>query len=168
MNTARPAPASGLIVAPGRHAADAHELVEVAKQILERAVIAERMRGTDWQTIGDALAGITRSAAHDRFSAAVRAFQTRTEQGRQLHAEAGLDEAWERVTALAERRSTRAEILRVPTGDEQPTCACGAPAVFAVGYHGETESVLQCVRCATADRRSPFFHRPLTDEPWLP
>jgi hypothetical protein len=62
----------------------------------------------------------------------------------------------------------RTRWLHAVEDDEQPTCACGAPAVFAVGYCGETASVLQCVRCATADPRTPFFHRPLTDAPWLP
>lgn len=50
-------------------------------------------------------------------------------------------------------------------GDEDPEdvfrCACGAPAAVSVGYRGENLPVLQCVRCATADTRSPFFHRKL-------
>jgi len=43
--------------------------------------------------------------------------------------------------------------------DDIPRCACGATAAFSVGYHGEDATVFQCVRCATADRRTPFFHR---------
>lgn len=50
-------------------------------------------------------------------------------------------------------------------GEEDPAdvfrCACGAPAAVSVGYCGENGPVLQCVRCATADKRSPFFHRKL-------
>lgn len=44
---------------------------------------------------------------------------------------------------------------------ESGRCACGAPAAVSVGYRGEAGPVLQCVRCATADKRSPFFHRKL-------
>lgn len=111
MNAARPAPASGLIVAPGQHAADAHELVDLAKQILERAVIAERAAGTPWQAIGAAAGGVGRPTAHGRFSAAVQAFQGRVGDVRQPAADAELDEAWGRVSALAERRARRDEIL---------------------------------------------------------
>jgi hypothetical protein len=46
-------------------------------------------------------------------------------------------------------------------GRDAFTCACGAPAALAVGYHGESASVFQCVRCATADPRTPFLHRKL-------
>lgn len=40
-------------------------------------------------------------------------------------------------------------------------CACGAPAALSVVYRGEIAPVDQCVRCATADPRAPFFHRKL-------
>lgn len=45
--------------------------------------------------------------------------------------------------------------------EQADTCACGAPAALSVGYHGESEPEYQCVRCATADPRTPFFHRKL-------
>lgn len=45
--------------------------------------------------------------------------------------------------------------------EDADRCACGAPAALAVGYYGESAPVLQCVRCATADPRRPFFHRKL-------
>lgn len=115
MSTTRAAATNGLIVAPGRHAVDAHELVELAKQILERAVIAERMAGTPWQVIGAATGGVGRPTAHGRFSAAVQAFQDRVGDARQPTADAELDEAWGRVSALAERRARRDEILRAAT-----------------------------------------------------
>jgi len=44
-------------------------------------------------------------------------------------------------------------------------CECGAPAALSVGYEGESGPVLQCVRCATADPRTPFFHRKLNGYP---
>jgi hypothetical protein len=115
VNTARTAPASGLIVAPGQHAADAHELLELAKLVLECAAVAERTAGTGWQTIGQAVGGTTRANAHGRFAAAVQALQARAEDGLRECAAAELDEAWARVVALAERRARRAEILRAVT-----------------------------------------------------
>jgi hypothetical protein len=42
---------------------------------------------------------------------------------------------------------------------EVPSCACGAPAAWGVGYKGESGTVFQCERCAVEDRRTPFFHR---------
>jgi hypothetical protein len=49
---------------------DAQHLVELADEVLQRAVVAERARNTPWELIGQAL-GITRSAVHGRFAAHV-------------------------------------------------------------------------------------------------
>lgn len=65
-------------------------------------------------------------------------------------------------------RYVRADYIRAALADESgdgaavapiPHCACGATAAFGVGYHGEGATVFQCTRCATEDRRTPFFHR---------
>jgi hypothetical protein len=53
------------------------------------------------------------------------------------------------------------EALQAADTEHAPRCACGAPAALAVGYRGESQSMFQCVRCATTDRRTPFFHRKL-------
>ncbi len=45
--------------------------------------------------------------------------------------------------------------------EDAPLCACGILAALAIGYHGARATVYQCVGCATADRRTPFFHRKL-------
>jgi hypothetical protein len=49
--------------------------------------------------------------------------------------------------------------------DPAARCDCGAPAALAVGYRGESAVALQCVRCATADPRTPLFHRELAPAP---
>lgn len=47
------------------------------------------------------------------------------------------------------------------TDEVADRCACGAPAALSVGYRGESAPVLQCVRRARNDRRTPFAHREL-------
>ena len=58
-----------------------------------------------------------------------------------------------------------AKVTLTPVGEPliDGQCACGAPAALAVGYYGESGPVFQCVRCATADPRTPFSHRKLAD-----
>jgi hypothetical protein len=52
--------------APGEHVRAAQELVHLAEEVLTRAVIYERARGTSWEAIGSEL-DITRQSAHTRF-----------------------------------------------------------------------------------------------------
>ncbi len=66
------------------------------------------------------------------------------------------------VARLDEMRSRRASRSAPAEDDTAERCACGAPAALTVGYRGEPGPVLQCVRCATTDRRTPFMHRNLT------
>jgi hypothetical protein len=51
---------------PGAWVQEAAQLVDWARDTLERAVVAERERGTSWEDIGAALQ-TTRQAAHERF-----------------------------------------------------------------------------------------------------
>jgi hypothetical protein len=53
----------------GEFTTSAAAIVRDAKELLELAVAYERIRGASWEVIGTAL-GITRQAAHDRFTAA--------------------------------------------------------------------------------------------------
>ncbi|WP_306324122.1 MULTISPECIES: hypothetical protein [unclassified Streptomyces] len=50
-------------------------LVEQAQEVLRRAVIWERQKGTSWEEIGERLGGISRQAAHERYKAAVDEWQ---------------------------------------------------------------------------------------------
>lgn len=53
--------------APGQLVEQARRLAEKAEELLEQAVIAERARNTSWDQIGQALGGLSKSAAHKRY-----------------------------------------------------------------------------------------------------
>jgi hypothetical protein len=52
---------------PGELAGEAARLIAGAEQVLRMAVVAERLRGTSWAEIGEAL-GVTRQSAHERYA----------------------------------------------------------------------------------------------------
>src|SRR4051794_34212101 len=52
---------------PGELLEGAARLVAGAEQALRMAVVAERLRGTSWAQIGEAL-GVTRQSAHERYA----------------------------------------------------------------------------------------------------
>lgn len=52
---------------PGDVVENAARLVTGAQEVLTRAVIAERARGTSWADIGEALGGVSRQAAQERY-----------------------------------------------------------------------------------------------------
>ncbi|MET9292284.1 hypothetical protein [Streptomyces sp. NPDC003077] len=58
-------------VAAGQLVEQARRLAEKAEELLEQAVIAERQRDTPWEQIGQALGGLSKSAAHKRYGAIV-------------------------------------------------------------------------------------------------
>lgn len=51
----------------GETVSDAADLVGQAQEVLTRAVLYERAKGTSWENIGEALGGITRQSAHERY-----------------------------------------------------------------------------------------------------
>jgi len=51
----------------GEEVADALDLVHQAQEVLTRAVIYERAKGTSWESIGEALGDISRQSAHERY-----------------------------------------------------------------------------------------------------
>lgn len=54
-------------IAAGQLVEQARRLVKKAEELLEQAVIAERQRDTSWEQIGQALGGLSKSAAHKRY-----------------------------------------------------------------------------------------------------
>jgi hypothetical protein len=50
-------------------------MAETARDLLQAAVISERLKGTTWEEIGAALGGRTRQAAYDRYRAAEGVFR---------------------------------------------------------------------------------------------
>ncbi|MFI1176942.1 hypothetical protein [Streptomyces melanogenes] len=58
-------------VAPGQLVEQAMRLMEKAEELVEQAVIAERQRSTSWDQIGQALGGLSKSAAHKRYGVIV-------------------------------------------------------------------------------------------------
>lgn len=55
---------------PGETVGLAAELVEQAQEVLTRAVLYERQKGTSWEAIGEQLDGITKQSAHGRYKEA--------------------------------------------------------------------------------------------------
>ncbi|WP_307160599.1 hypothetical protein [Streptomyces rishiriensis] len=53
--------------APGQLLRQAKRLLDQAQKLVDQAVIAERMKDTSWETIGEVLGGVTKSAAQKRF-----------------------------------------------------------------------------------------------------
>ncbi|MFD0208929.1 hypothetical protein ACFVH9_07315 [Streptomyces hirsutus] len=62
---------SALEVAPGHLLRQAKRLLEQAEKLVEQAVVAERIKGTSWDVIGDVLGGVTKSAAQKRYGTRV-------------------------------------------------------------------------------------------------
>ncbi|MCX4672547.1 hypothetical protein OG453_38895 [Streptomyces sp. NBC_01381] len=67
---------------PGQLVEQARRLVDEAQEILKLAVVAERMRGTSWDTIGAADGNSTKSATHKRYSAQVTQWQDESQRYR--------------------------------------------------------------------------------------
>jgi len=84
---------------PGGWVAEGARLVDWAREVLERAVVAERERGTSWEDIGAALK-TTRQAAHERFVEAEREWT------------AALREPYDRVDEVV--------VCRLPEGAHHP------------------------------------------------
>ncbi|MEV4167347.1 hypothetical protein [Nonomuraea dietziae] len=62
---------------PGELAAFAFQLFEQARDILRHAVVCERIAGTSWEKLGEALGEISKQAAHERYGAAESDFRRR-------------------------------------------------------------------------------------------
>jgi hypothetical protein len=60
---------------PGEAVSDALMLVSDAQEVLARAVVFERERGTSWEEIGARLDGITRQSAHARYKERIEDWQ---------------------------------------------------------------------------------------------
>ncbi|WP_329348934.1 hypothetical protein OG226_12245 [Streptomyces sp. NBC_01261] len=56
---------------PGQLLTQAAQLASAAEALLEKAVIAERAKGTSWEVIGDILGGVSKSAAQKRWGSTV-------------------------------------------------------------------------------------------------
>jgi hypothetical protein len=57
----------------------AKKLADEAQQLVEMAVATEREKGTSWETIGEVLDGVTKSAAQKRYGAKIAALQEDTD-----------------------------------------------------------------------------------------
>lgn len=85
---------TGLQARPGQFVQQANTLRDQAENLLKRAVAHERALGTSWEQIGQALGGVSRSAAQQRFGKSSRYSKQRT-----------LDQLtiqWSRVERLAQ------------------------------------------------------------------
>ncbi|MFF7290219.1 hypothetical protein [Streptomyces griseorubiginosus] len=58
---------AALSAAPGDLLRQAKRLLDQAQELMDLAAVAERAKGTSWEAIGEAVGGITKSAAQKRF-----------------------------------------------------------------------------------------------------
>jgi hypothetical protein len=66
-------------LAPGQLLRQAKRLRDEAERLVEQAVVAERAKDTSWETIGEVLDGVTKSAAQKRFGSRVTSWKGTTE-----------------------------------------------------------------------------------------
>ncbi len=88
-------------LAPGHLLRQAKRLADEAEKLVELAVVAERLKETSWETIGETLNGVSKSAAQKRFGPRVTkwAAEERTGAG-PAHREYWIPSAILRVQAI--------------------------------------------------------------------
>ncbi|MEU0424277.1 hypothetical protein ABZ235_11785 [Streptomyces canus] len=65
---------------PGQLLTQAKRLMDQAQKLVDQAVIAERARGTSWETVGEVLGGVTKSAAQKRYGVRYREWADQNEE----------------------------------------------------------------------------------------
>lgn len=89
---------------PGDHVELAAQLLNTAREVLDRAVVYEHDHGTSWREIGETL-NVTKQTAHERFAAVVAEWDS------------GLDEPWSQHGAIRNPR--------LPEGAADPDRSAG-------------------------------------------
>ncbi|MFF3654882.1 hypothetical protein [Streptomyces olivochromogenes] len=102
---------------PGELLTQAAQLAVQAQLVVEKAVIAERMKGTSWEVIGEVLGGVSKSAAQKRWGAVVARWRDSTPIDRRklppyiredlvefAVAYPELDDAWHQATEIVVRQ----------------------------------------------------------------
>ncbi|MEU3505382.1 hypothetical protein ABZ726_33300 [Streptomyces hundungensis] len=88
----------------GQLLAQASQLLTLAKDMVQRAVVTERLRGTSWDEVGECVGGVSRSAAHNRYSYLVKEWQDEqqglSEDESLSSSFAELQQMWEQSAAL--------------------------------------------------------------------
>ncbi|GAA3516567.1 hypothetical protein FHR32_000302 [Streptosporangium album] len=110
----------------GEFVKDAAHLVEVARLLLESAVVYERIKGTSWEQIGTALDRVSRQAAHERYARAEKEFQLRVLHAWLLPEHAGelfttADRLARFVAGLSTWVSAHRELDEIDHGDQPIT-----------------------------------------------
>ncbi|MFJ4063656.1 hypothetical protein [Streptomyces albogriseolus] len=85
----------------------AKALADRAQELVDLAVAAEREKGTSWESIGEVLDGVTKSAVQKRYGRKVLAWHDRGEKSGQDHfgyLHEQLEHGWRAVTRIANAR----------------------------------------------------------------
>ncbi|KQW11428.1 hypothetical protein ASD08_35755 [Streptomyces sp. Root369] len=94
---------------PGELLREAKELLDEAQRLQDLAVAAERARGTSWETIGEILDGVTKSAAQKRYGQRVNTLTKELKIDTFLDANGHVNGSWEVVSDIAERHRARVD-----------------------------------------------------------
>jgi len=110
----------GHLAPPGQLLRQAKFLMEIAEELQTRAAVAEKLRGTTWEAIGDVL-GVTKATAFNRYSPLVKERESaapaaeEAEDASLNQALLAVTESWQQVNRLLRNLAIHGE-LQAATG----------------------------------------------------
>ncbi|MGW0573738.1 toll/interleukin-1 receptor domain-containing protein [Streptomyces tauricus] len=152
---------------PGEMLRQAKKLADEAQQLVDVAVAAERGKGTSWETIGEVLDGVSKSAAQKRFGGKIAAMLG--DPGH-LHSEAfgrmrkRLEQGWANVARTMMDHDTITNLSAATTavtGTGSRLSANSGPVVLGDPRIGPTGIYRWSGRCRDCGSTDPESHHPV-------
>ncbi|MET8703332.1 hypothetical protein ABZW10_31400 [Kitasatospora sp. NPDC004723] len=139
----------------------AAELVALSEQVLTAAVAAERANGASWAAVGKAL-GISRSAAHGRFSGAVGRQTMAVERDddgvsvRECSAAELYEQLRELWAKIADKAAQEQQLAGIQAAPNHPLSVLSAPT-----GSGKTAAAMRVIEALTAASGGGYINGPL-------